>query len=344
MFKKVVTAIICLIVLLTNISFAMAVHQNIPAPENLTAELLNYSDGTPYFKINFGIPSFLKDLVGKEYEYNEAVGNYSIELEYKIGDGSWYSGGSNFSYEAWQNVNLSPEDMGIDGNIDIKANTYHIRARFICYTFSLNEEGVRISGDTYYSPYSNVFSIGTDAYQKYKNASTWAVVELDKAAEYGFITDKIKDKMNGPITREEFCEVVIKLYEKMMDKAATFSNMDAFTDTKNSEIFKAYELGIVKGVGGSKFAPNELTNREQVAVMMHRVVKVLKPDVDFSIAGAEKFIDEDLISSWALESVKFMNKNGLIKGVGDGRVDPKGTTTREQAVIMVVRTYEKYGK
>ena len=30
--------------------------------------------------------------------------------------------------------------------------------------------------------------------------------------------------------------------------------------------------------------------------------------------------------------------------VGDGRVDPKGTTTREQAVIMVVRTYEKYEK
>ena len=344
MFKKVVPAIICLALFLTNTLFTMAEHQNIPAPENLTAEILNYSDGTPYFKITFDTPSSLKALAGKEYEYNEAGGNYFIELEFKIGDGSWYSGGSGFSYEAWQNVNLGPEDVGVDGNIDIKANTYHIRARFICHTFSPNEEGVRISGDTYYSPYSNVFSIGTDAYQKYKNASIWAVEELDKAAEYGFITDKIKGKMNGPITREEFCEVVIKLYEKMMGKAATFSNMDAFIDTKNPEIFKAYELGIVKGVGGNKFAPNELTNREQVAVMMHRSVKVLKPDADFSIAGSEKFSDENIISSWALESVKFMNKNGLIKGVGDGRVDPKGTTTREQAVIMVVRTYEKYGK
>ena len=44
--------------------------------------------------------------------------------------------------------------------------------------------------------------------------------------------------------------------------------------------------------------------------MMHRAVKVLKPDVDFSIAGAEKFADENIISSWALESVKFMNKMG----------------------------------
>ena len=52
------------------------------------------------------------------------------------------------------------------------------------------------------------------------------------------------------------------------------------------EIFKAYELGIVKGVR-KQICSKELTNREQVAVMMHRAVKVLKPDVDFSIAGAE---------------------------------------------------------
>ncbi|HOJ10916.1 MAG TPA: hypothetical protein PK733_10035, partial [Clostridiales bacterium] len=125
MFKKVVPAIICLALFLTNTLFTMAEHQNIPAPENLTAEILNYSDGTPYFKITFDTPSSLKALAGKEYEYNEAGGNYFIELEFKIGDGSWYSGGSGFSYEAWQNVNLGPEDVGVDGNIDIKANTYH---------------------------------------------------------------------------------------------------------------------------------------------------------------------------------------------------------------------------
>jgi hypothetical protein len=57
--------------------------------------------------------------------------------------------------------------------------------------------------------------------------------------------------------------------------------------------------------------------------------------------GAEKFSDENLISSYALESVKFMSKHGLIKG-SNGYVNPKGTTTREQAVLIVYRTYEMY--
>lgn len=37
-----------------------------------------------------------------------------------------------------------------------------------------------------------------------------------------------------------------------------------------------------------------------------------------------------------------MSKNGLLKGNNKGEADPKGTTTREQAVLMVVRAYEKF--
>jgi hypothetical protein len=339
LYKKIVIA--CLILL--SFSSAVAAARNIPAPENLTAQLATYSDGTPYFKIEFDVPTSIAAQVDKEYDYSEAGANYHLELEYRTGNGSWRTG-SSFSSISWHNVFLGAEDVGVDGNIDIKANTYQIRARFLCHTFYPNEDGVRIVGNTYYSPYSNVSSLGVDAYRKYKNASTWAIPELDKAVEYGFITDKIKDQMNGPITREEFCELVVKLFEKTVGKAATYSNMNAFSDTKNPEIFKAYELGIVKGIGEDKFAPGQLVTREQIASMMHRAVKVIKPDADFSVEGAETYADEALISPWALESVKFMNKNGFMKGFAEGRFDPKGTSTREQAVVMAVRTFEMYAK
>lgn len=51
--------------------------------------------------------------------------------------------------------------------------------------------------------------------------------------------------MSAPITREEFCEVAVRLYEKSTGKEATYNDSSAFSDTKNPEIFKAYELGIV---------------------------------------------------------------------------------------------------
>lgn len=177
----------------------------------------------------------------------------------------------------------------------------------------------------------------------YKGASSWAVAELDKAVGYGFITDKIKDKMSAPITREEFAEIAVRLYEKYSGLEAQCADANTFTDTKNPEILKAFKLKIVNGTDMNKglFSPNQLTNREQVATMVYRAVKAMKPDAGFSTDAAPEFSDEKQISSWAVESVRFMNSNGFIKGSG-GRFDPKGDCTREMAVIIVKRVYEKY--
>lgn len=48
----------------------------------------------------------------------------------------------------------------------------------------------------------------------YNDASAWAVAELNKAENYGLITEKIKEKMNDSISREEFAELAVRLYEK----------------------------------------------------------------------------------------------------------------------------------
>ncbi|HOE56813.1 MAG TPA: S-layer homology domain-containing protein [Bacillota bacterium] len=177
----------------------------------------------------------------------------------------------------------------------------------------------------------------------YKEASSWAVTELDKAAGYGFITDKIMNKMNTSITREEFAEIAVKLYERYTGKTASFSDMRAFIDTKNPEVFKAYDLKIVNGTDAKKklFSPDQPANREQVAAMMFRTVKAIVPDADFSAGTASGFTDKKDVSDWALESVGFMIKNGLLKGEG-GKINPKGTCTGEMAVLFAVRIYEKY--
>lgn len=175
----------------------------------------------------------------------------------------------------------------------------------------------------------------------YKNASKWAVTELDKALKYGLITDKIRDDMKGSITREEFCEVVVALSEELTGVVANY-DINPFGDTSNPEILKANALGIVKGVGEGKFAPNNLVTRQEICVMLNRAVKTCKQDADFSTNGVLRFNDEDLIASWAIDAMRFTYKNGIIKGTGDGNMDPLGNTSREQAVLLVVRTYERY--
>jgi len=341
MMKRVVAIVLFLVMFFTSMVYAEPdTVKNIEAPLNLTVEVVEEEDGYPYFRLNMQVPESVKALHEATLDTDSKVFQ---EVEYKIGNGDWeMAGGADII--TGSTINMYPFDMGLNGDVDIKANVYYFRVRFGYYTVAgYDEYGNGIAADPVYSAYSNIASTAIDSYQKkYDGASTWAVAELDKAADYGFITDKIRDKMNAPITREELCEVIMRMYEKTIGEAK-YSDISVFSDTKNPDVYKAYELGIVNGIGNGKFAPRDLTNREQVAAMMYRAVKVINPNADFGTEGAEKFFDENLISSWALEAVKFMSKNGLIKG-SNGYMDPKGTTTREQAVLIVLRTYEKYNK
>jgi len=172
----------------------------------------------------------------------------------------------------------------------------------------------------------------------YKGASPWAVPELDKAAGYGLITDRIKDNMSVPITREEFAEIAVRLYEINTGKAAEYSDTDVFSDTDNPEILKAYSLKIVNGIDLQRrlFLPKMFINREQVAAMMFRTIQATPLNFEFPAGKGGIFADENEVSDWALESVKFMTENGILRGA-DGRINPKATCTREMAVLIAAR-------
>ena len=143
------------------------------------------------------------------------------------------------------------------------------------------------------------------------------------------------------ITREDFCEMIIKLYERLSNKRARTTVVNPFDDTDNEDILKAYSLGIVGGVSKTKFAPNTNITREQIAAMIYRTLEAAEPSL---ITGNHTltFADKDAISPWAVDAVAFMNSKEIIGGVRNNKVDPKGNTTREQAIAMVVRTFEAF--
>lgn len=187
----------------------------------------------------------------------------------------------------------------------------------------------------------------------YSAASSWAQAELQKADQYGLIPNSLKGSdMRKHITREEFAELAVKVYEKTTNKTAVAAYPNPFTDTANPEILKAYNLGITTGLSAKIFAPNDSTNREQVATMLSRLIRLIAPNADFSIAGAPSFTDQRDISSWALEHVLFMSKMGIIKGesgkfmprpiTDDQKAKGYAITTREQAIAMSVRIHEQY--
>lgn len=195
----------------------------------------------------------------------------------------------------------------------------------------------------------------------WSDASTWATEELEKAERMGLIPDSLYGQdMTKPITRAEFAAVAVKVYENLSGDVAKPVLNNPFTDTKDPEVLKAYNVNLVAGVSADRFEPNALLNREQAATILTRTFKkstidgwTLATDDQFKLnyTMPAKFADDDKISSWAKDSVYFMAANGIITGTGNNKFSPRATTseeearyyasaTREQALVIAVRMIE----
>ena len=174
--------------------------------------------------------------------------------------------------------------------------------------------------------------------------SVWAAAEIDKAQAAGLTVDSLLSLYNKPITRVEFSELVVKLYETATGEIAVAVSPNPFTDTTNEAVLKAYGLGIIKGVSADKFAPNANISRQEIGVMLQRELQAAKPDGIYVVTAdyTNVFADESQIAIWAIDAVRFMNQEGIVNGVGGNMIDPKGMATREQSMIMVYRVYEQF--
>ena len=173
------------------------------------------------------------------------------------------------------------------------------------------------------------------------NTSDWAKAEIEKADELGLIPDSLKGQdLTKPITRAEFAAVGVKAYEALSGVATIPAVNNPFTDTKDIEVLKAYNVGITTGTSATTFDPNTLLDREQAATMLTRVFKkvslagwTIQTDSQFALSYTKPtpFADDNNISDWAKDSVYFMAANGIINGTGNNMFSPRATTPAEQA-------------
>jgi hypothetical protein len=104
----------------------------------------------------------------------------------------------------------------------------------------------------------------------------------------------------------------------------------------------AYSLGIVNGTSGTLFSPKNSITREQAATMLTRLLS--SQNISASNGTVSSFSDVGKVSSWATNSVNYISScigNGkAIMGGSDGKFNPKGSYTKEQAIMTLYRTYK----
>ena len=101
----------------------------------------------------------------------------------------------------------------------------------------------------------------------------------------------------------------------------------------------ASENNIVVGFAtetGFEFKPANIVTREQIAVFMRRYADFLGRSTT-QRGSLAPFTDRDEMGSWALSDLQWAVGSGLLKGVSETRMVPKGTCNRAQMATIIRR-------
>ena len=166
-------------------------------------------------------------------------------------------------------------------------------------------------------------------------ASTWAHDGINAAFAHGLIPQNLQSQYNQPTTRAEFAAFAVALYEAVTGRVIT--ERATFNDTTDINVQKMGGLGVVTGVGGGNFAPNNTISRQEAAVMLARLANAIGQPLPTVPAT---FADNAQVSAWAVEAVGQVQAAGIMGGVGNNNFAPSGQYTREQSIITMLRLFE----
>jgi uncharacterized protein YkwD len=202
-------------------------------------------------------------------------------------------------------------------------------------TYKVKIDGLTtVLGDPVSLSYETTFYDVSPDDLKAATPSSWAESAVQRALELGLLPDSLAGDYQKPITRAEFSQLGVRLYENLM---GPIEPTVTFSDTNDINVRKMATLGIVAGTGNGKFSPNVNITREQAAKILDLLlVNLGRP----SNPKAVTYADQNNISGWAVEYVNSVSNQNIMGSVGANKFDPKGPYTREQSIVTIMRIYD----
>ena len=117
-----------------------------------------------------------------------------------------------------------------------------------------------------------------------------------------------------------------------------------FTDVKEDAYYYqalvwAVENGITTGMDDTRFAPNANVTREQMVTFLYRYAKASGADVSKQ-ADLSQYRDVKQVSEYAEEAMAWAVGSGILQGMEQNLLAPRGTATRAQAAAILMRCAE----
>lgn len=165
----------------------------------------------------------------------------------------------------------------------------------------------------------------------YGEEKHWAHKEMEYLKEKGILTGYTDGslKPDKEMTRAEITTVINKVFGYTEKGEISFSDVKK-EDWFYEEIQKGIAAGYITGYPSGTMKPNETVKREEAAKMI-----AMSYDLSRNESNPIKFTDESTISNWAIEYVKAVAENGIIKGYPDGSFRPTNRITRAEVAQII---------
>ena len=156
----------------------------------------------------------------------------------------------------------------------------------------------------------------------------WAKEAIDYLAQRKIINGKSENIFapNDYLTRAEAVKLLVTAFNIEMPAELSIPFDDVNTgDWFYPYLCAAYKNGLIQGITQSTFAPQQTITRQDIAVLISRIIKSDEEGADLT------FSDSGEISDYAKNSVSLLYSLGIINGTDQNRFAPHENTTRAQA-------------
>jgi len=170
------------------------------------------------------------------------------------------------------------------------------------------------------------------------NSGDWFAEAVQYVKSMGIMngTSSSKFDPNGKTTRGQ----MVTLLYRMSGSPNTGYNTN-FVDVKSSGYYYAAvcwasQNDIVSGKGNRKFAPDDPVTRQDMVTILKRYSAYMGYSTMQS-SSLYNFGDNNQVSSYAADAVKWAYASQLVTGTGNSKFSPRSNTTRAQLATILMR-------
>ncbi|NQX44382.1 endo-1,4-beta-xylanase [Paenibacillus tritici] len=172
-----------------------------------------------------------------------------------------------------------------------------------------------------------------------QKGSKWAAESIEALAARGILPlgAEASYEAGALMNRAEFAQLLVNAFD-LQTAAGAPDFKDVSKDSPYAEaIGIAGALGIVKGRADGLYSPSDTLSRQEMALMIYRVVQLQQIGLKSDSPAVQGFKDMNLLTGEASAAVEKLRSAGVIQGAQNGYFLPKGRMTKEQAAVVVYR-------